>query len=162
MGDRIQHLGMQVELAEDGLWFGLSANRRRKYLAYLDHYLRIDRLSNSQAAELGGRLAWACNALFGRCGRAFLVPILRRADNPKARWRLNRRLRRAVHWWRAWLASPPSCLTRHVPAAPRRDELPPALLYTDASTDYGLGAVLLLPLSWEALFLRVRAPWVSC
>ena len=120
--------------------------------------LDINRLSNTQAAELGGRLAWACNALFGRCGRAFLVPILRRPDNPKSRWRLNRRLRRALRWWRTWLASPPPCLTRHVPAAPRRDDLPPALLYTDASTDFGLGAVLLLPLSWEALFLRVRAP----
>ena len=57
LGDRILHLGMQVELAEDGLWFGLSANRRRKYLAYFDHYLQINRLSNTQAAELGGRLA---------------------------------------------------------------------------------------------------------
>jgi hypothetical protein len=55
------------------------------------------------------------------------------------------------------LTSPPSCLTRHVPAAPRREDLPPAVLYTDASTDFGLGAVLLLPLSWEALFLRVPA-----
>ena len=45
-----------------------------------------------------------------------------------------------------------------MPAAPRWDDLPPALLYTDAITDYGLGAVLLLPLSWEAVFLQVRAP----
>ena len=47
LGVQLLHLGMQVQVADDGLWFGLSANRRRKYLAYLDHYLRIDRLSNS-------------------------------------------------------------------------------------------------------------------
>ena len=35
--------------------------------------------------------------------------------------------------------------------------MPPALTYTDASADYGLGGVLLLPMEKEAFFFRTPA-----
>ena len=110
-------------------------------------------MSLARAAELGGRLAWTCNSLFSRCGCAYLVPILRRADNPSAWMQVNNRLRRALQWWRSYLASPVDALSHRVSAQPRSDTRPPAVMYTDASTDFGLGAVLLLPLTHEAFFL---------
>ena len=42
-------------------------------------------------------------------------------------------------------------------ASPPRGLLPPAVTYTDASTDYGLGGVLLLPVEKEAFFFRTPA-----
>ena len=90
-------------------------------------------------------LAWASDALFGRCGRVFLAPILDRATNDQAWNRLNHRLRRALQWWRSWLLAPPEQLTRHISAWPRQDALPPCLVYSDASSVFGLGGVLLLP-----------------
>ena len=135
----------------------LSANRRWKYLAYVEWYLKSGHMSCQEASELGGRLAWSCNALFGRCGRAYLVPILRRAANPAARLKLNGRLRSALEWWRRWLSCPDGPLTRSVLASPHRGSLPPALTYTDASTDYGLGGVLLLPEEKNAFFFRSPA-----
>ena len=148
---------MQVSFSRAGLQLCLSANRRRKYLEYVGYYLRTGRMTCQQASELGGRLAWLCNALFGRCGRAYLVPILRRAANPAAQLPLNGRLRSALKWWRRWLLCPDGPLTRSVSASPPGGLMPPALTYTDASTDYGLGGVLLLPMEKEAFFFRTPA-----
>ena len=89
---------MQASFSPAGLQLCLSATRRWKYLSYIEHYLATGRMSGHRASELGGRLAWSCNALFGRCGRAYLVPILRRAANPAARLKLNGRLRSALEW----------------------------------------------------------------
>ena len=102
-------------------------------------------------------MSWSCNALFGRCGRAYLVPILRRAVNPAAHLPLNGRLRSALKWWRRWLLCPDGPLTRLVSASPSGGLMPPALTYTDASTDYGLGGVLLLLVEKEAFFFRTPA-----
>ena len=88
----------------------------------------------------------ACNALFGRCGRAFLPPILARASHKEARPKLNGGLVEALTWWKEWLSSPHGDLSRFAPAAPRVLGSP-ALTYCDASTDFGLGGVLLLPAS---------------
>ena len=101
-------------------------------------------MTKSQAAEQAGRLNWACNTLFGRCGRTFLAPILRRATNKDPRWAINARMRRALSWWLAWLRSPEEYLVRFVPSAPRSPRCP-AVSYSDASTDFGLGGILLLP-----------------
>ena len=76
-GCRLLFLGMQETFSRTRLELCLSANRRSKYLSYIDWFLQENHMSCQQASELGGRLAWSCNALFGRCGRAFLVPILR-------------------------------------------------------------------------------------
>ena len=61
-----------------------------------------------------------------------------------------------MQWWRSWLLAPPEQLTRHISAWPRQDALPPCLVYSDASSVFGLGGVLLLPASREAFFFRVR------
>ena len=103
-----------------GLELCLSANRRAKYIAYIEWYIEPDAMSSVKASELGGRLLRSCKALFGRCGRAYLVPILWRASNPEARLQLNGRLRSALKWWHRWLSSPAGPLTRSVPAAPRQ------------------------------------------
>ena len=44
-----------------------------------------------------------------------------------------------------------------MPAAPKRGPLPPALTYTDASMDYGLGGFLLLPQDRHSFFFRTPA-----
>ena len=75
-GLRLIYLGMQVTFSRAGLELCLSANRRAKYIAYIEWYIEHDAMSSVEASELGGRLSWSCNALFGRCGRAYLVPIL--------------------------------------------------------------------------------------
>ena len=156
-GQRLIFLGMQASFSPAGLQLCLSANLRWKYFSYVEHYLATGLMSGQQASELGGRLAWSCNALFGRTGRAYLVPILRRAAHPAARLKLNGRLRSALEWWHRWLSCPDGPLTRSVLASPRRGLLPPALTYTDASTDYGLGGVLLLPEEKNAFFFRSPA-----
>ena len=85
------------------------------------------------------------------------MPILRRAANPAAHLKMNGRLRSALMWRHRWLSCPAGPLTRSVPAAPRRGPLPLALTYTDASTDYGLRGVLLLPQDRRAFFFWTLA-----
>ena len=76
---------MGLQFSHDGIRFAISENRRQKYLEILRRYLSRNQLLRPQAAQLAGRLNWACNALFGRCGRAFLSPILARSVNREAR-----------------------------------------------------------------------------
>ena len=101
--------------------------------------------------------SWACNALFGRCGRALLAPILRRATNIDPRWVLKARLRRTLGWRAKWLRSPEEYLVRSIPSAPRSPKRP-AVSYSDASTEFGLGAVLFLPDEMVALWFRMPCP----
>ena len=56
-------------------------------------------MTKSQAAELAGRLKWACNALFWPCGCSFLTLMVRRAMDADPLWQLNARLRRSLTWW---------------------------------------------------------------
>ena len=90
---------MRATFSKTGLQLCLSANRCSKYLTYVEWFVQKNRVTRHQASELGGRLAWSCNALFGRCGRASLVPILRHAANRAAHLRLNNRRRGALKWW---------------------------------------------------------------
>ena len=156
-GTALLYLGMELRFSHDGILFVISENRRRKYVALLQRYLDRDELLRPQAAQLAGRLNWACNALFGRCGRAFLSPILARAAHREARPALNRDLRGALQWWQRWLSAPRGDLSRFVPSAPRRVAVP-AVSYSDASTDFGLGGVLLLPTTREGFWFRTRVP----
>ena len=91
-GMRLLFLGMQLRVSPMGVYFCLSDHRPRKVVALLQHYLSEGRQ---------GRLSRSCNALLGRCGRAFLAPFLRRATTPGAR--LNAALRQALQWWCRWL-----------------------------------------------------------
>ena len=97
---------MQLALSPSGISLCLSPERRAKYAELIDWYLEIGGITKSQASELAGRLNWACNALFGRCGRAFLAPILQCATRADPWWKVNLRLRRSLSWWAAWLRSP--------------------------------------------------------
>ena len=148
---------MELRFSADGIHFVISENQRRKYVELLKRYLERGELLRPQASQLAGRLNWACNALFGRCGRAFLSPILSRACHREARPELNGGLVEALSWWRDWLSLPRGDLSRFVPASPRVLGSP-ALTYSDASTDFGLGGVLLLPASREAFWFRTRVP----
>lgn len=118
-------------------------------------------MSRQQASELAGRLNWASYALFGRCGRAFVAPNLRRATAHDPWWTLNVRLRRALCWWERWLLGPEDCLVCFVPALPRL-RARPALSYSDASTDFGLGGIQLLPDESKAWWFSTRVPPGEC
>ena len=144
---------MEPRFSRDGILFDVSKNRRKKYVDLLQRYLDRDELLRPQASQLAGRLNWACNALFGRCGRAFLSPILARASHREARPGLNRDLRGALKWWQRWLSAPRGDLSRFVPSAPRQVAVP-AVSYSDASTDFGLGGVLLLPTTQEGFWFH--------
>ena len=63
----------------------------------------------------------------------------------------------ALSWWKSWLLAPRGDLSRFVPSAPRQ-VASPAVSYSDASTDFGLGGVLLLPATWEMFWFRTRVP----
>ena len=147
---------MQATFSPAGLELCLSSNQRSKYLSYIEWYLKKNCMSCQEASELSGKSAWCYNALFGRCRRAFLVPILRRAANPAAQLKLNGRLRSALKWWHRWSSCPAGHLTRSVLASPKRGPLLAALTCTDGSTDYGLGGVL-LPID----YLKVEAAVVA-
>ena len=140
-GTALLYLGMELRFLNDGILFVISENRRKKYVALLQRYLDRDELLRPQASQLAGRLNLARNALFGRCGRAFLSPILARASHREARPGLNRDLRGALSWWQRWLSAPRGDLSRFVPPALRQVAVP-AVSYSDASTDFGLGGVL--------------------
>jgi hypothetical protein len=70
-----------------------------------------------------------------------------------AETKLNGALRRALEWWVRLLSLPQHDLTRVIPASPPTPT-PPALSYTDASTEWGLGGVLYLPHRRTAYFFR--------
>ena len=157
-GMQLLFLSMQLLLSPEGVSFCRSDYWRQKYVELLQQYLTDGRqgcFPQAQAAKIVGRLSWSCNALFGRSGRPLLAPILRRAMSPEAWPQLKRALRRALQWWCRWLQAPARDLTRLVPATPRRPSLP-AISYTNASTDFGLGVVLFLPVEGIALFFRTR------
>ena len=75
-GVRLFFLGMQLRLSARGVYFCLSDHCRRKCVEVLPHCLskgQQGRLQRSQATVVARRLNWSCNALFGRCGWAFLA-----------------------------------------------------------------------------------------
>ena len=96
---------METKFSADGILFMISENRRRKYVEILQRYIDRNQPLRPQASQLAGRLNWACNALFGRCGRAFLSPILAQSWNREARPELNRDLVTALTWWKQWLSA---------------------------------------------------------
>ena len=148
---------MELRFSRDGSLFVISENRRKKYVELLQRYLDRGKLLRPQASQLAGRLNWACNALFGRCGRAFLSPILACAAQREARPELNKDLAIAVTWWKRWLSALRGDLSRFVPATRRRVGSP-AISYSDTSTDFGLGGVLVLSTTREAFWFRTRVP----
>ena len=77
--------------------------------------------------------------------------------NREARPELNQDLVTALSRWKRWLSAPCADRSRFVPAAPWR-LASPALTYSDASTSFGLGVVLLLPASREAVWFCTRVP----
>ena len=113
---------MQLALSPSGVCLRLGPKRRAKYTELIEWYLNVRGMTKSQASELAGRLNWACNALLGRCGRAFLAPILRRAANADPRWELNARLGRSLGRWAKWRWSPEEYLVRSI--HPLRPPLP--------------------------------------
>ena len=60
-------------------------------------------------------------------------------------------------WWVRWLRSSEEHLVRSIPSAPRSLKHP-ALSYSDASTEFGLGAVLSLPDEMVAFWFRTPCP----
>ena len=57
-------LGMQLAFTPSSISLRLSPERRSKYADLVDWYREEGGTTNSQAAELAGRLNWACKALF--------------------------------------------------------------------------------------------------
>ena len=84
-------------------------------------------------------------------------PILARAAHREARPKLIKDLVIALSWWQRWLSAPRGDLSRFVPAAPRQVGCP-ALSYSDASRNFGLEGVLLLPATQEGFWFRTRVP----
>jgi hypothetical protein len=81
----------------------------------LQCYCEGNLLYRLQAEELAGRLMWACTSLYGRCGRAYIGPIIRRGKNMEAQPFLNRAPRRAVQWWLSLFKLPEHTLARSIP-----------------------------------------------
>ena len=148
---------MELRFLQDDMLFAISENWQKKYVELLQQCLDRSVLLRPQASQLAGRLNWACNAPFGRCGRAFPSPILARAAHREGRPKFNKDLMIALKWWKSRLSAPCGDLSWFVPAAPRRVGSP-ALSYSDASTDFGLRGVLLLPATQEGFWFRTRVP----
>ena len=117
-GDRLLYLWMEIRFSHDGILFVISENRCKKYVEILRRYLDRNQLLRPGASQLARRLNWACNALFGRCGRAFLSPIPARAVHREACPELNKDLVNALKWWKRWLSAPRGDLSRFILAAP--------------------------------------------
>ena len=102
--------------------FRLHQNRRAKYCFLMKRYLDTNSLHRPEAEQLAGRLGWSCCSLFGRCGRAYLAPIIARSVKREASHKLSGPLRRALEWWLRLLAQPEHLLSRVVPSDPPRPQ----------------------------------------
>ena len=103
---------------------------------------------------MAGRLGWYCAALFGWCGRAYVVHLIHRSRHRGGLPWLNRQLEQALWWCFDILGRPGHDLTQVV-LTTLLDPTPPGLNYTDASSQFGLGRVLYLPATRSAYFFRV-------
>ena len=83
-GTSLLCLGMEVWFSCDGIRFAIS-EALPEIRRDPPEVPRLNQLLHPQASQLAGRLNWACNTLFGRCGRAFLSPILARSTHREAR-----------------------------------------------------------------------------
>ena len=154
------YLGLETILVGFTIRFRLHQKRRQKYRWLLSRFLQSGTMHGPEAGQMAGRLGWYCAALFGWCGRAYVVHLIHRSRHRGGLPWLNRQLEQALWWCFDILGRPGHDLTQVV-LTTLLDPTPPGLNYTDASSQFGLGGVLYLPATRSAYFFRAGFPQVS-
>ena len=98
-GNPLNLLGFSVQAFPTFAKFELSEDKRLKWLCSINEALESGVLSSNQAAQLGGRLAFAGTFLFRRLGRAMLRPLFAQQHKPTHGGIINRQMRMALAWW---------------------------------------------------------------
>ena len=147
-GPCITHLGLVFTFSGQGFTVSLSEHRRQRLSRIVTKALQDDMLLPGAASSLAGKLTFAASALYGRVGRAMLVPLYMRAKQRsvyKSGHRLgtlSAELRDALEWWVWLLGSPFASFERRVEVSLQVAVQDWHLLYTDASLT-AIGAVLM-------------------
>ena len=146
-----EELGVDCDLrrvaAERVVLLSPTPARVADILADLQACQDAGEMSPATAERLFGRISFALTATVGAFGRAATQPLLQRAHEPHRRRAapFTESMRRMLEFFRAVLPSLPPMAVRCGPE--RESELPPVLVYTDASYNErgwsGLGIVVI-------------------
>lgn len=139
-------LGLEVDISAQPIQVRLSAERRERLLKFLSGVREQGMLLPGTAGTLAGKLQFACSGIYGRVGRAAVIPFYRRQRAKKGSANLSRALSSALEFFSRLLADPPAKLS-HPPAA----AAPPIVVYTDGNGAGCIGMVL---------FQQGAPPWV--
>ena len=87
-----------IQMVEDRFW---------KIVGTLLYFKETRSLGSGPSGKFVGQLGFACSQFYGRWGRAMLRPFYRR-QHEEHRFRLNKQLNGAIHWWlkNLWCAPP--------------------------------------------------------
>ncbi len=75
-GNPLTVLGVQIEIADEGVKFWPAPEKVQKWLECIEAALEQGFLVSVDASKLSGRLQWASQYAFRRLGRALLRPII--------------------------------------------------------------------------------------
>ena len=132
-------LGVRVQVVGGAdrpprLLLTIPTDKADKWIADIDRALTSNQLTPADARTLCGRLAWASSVVFDAVARPYAWPLHRRAEGGGPE--LTDRLRKALAWWKAFIASKP---VRDVGLQPsQRTRI---VVYTDAAGSGGVGMV---------------------
>jgi len=130
-------LGVEADISRASVLLGITESREQKLQSIISSALSGGRLSRAEAASLGGKLGFACTAVFGRLGRAAVKPI-REHGRVGGGTAPSPGLRRALQWFSAVLPTLPPRQVQVDQASSR----PVSVLYTDGAGDGWISAVL--------------------
>ena len=74
-----------------------SPEKCKRWAEIMEAALESGSLKPGAASKLAGKLVWACQCLFKKCGRAMLRPLYDQQKNKSGR--IDPKLRRALAWW---------------------------------------------------------------
>ena len=97
-------LGIWLDLSKtpwEPFFVLITQDRLEKILDFINSILECGQLAPGEASSLYGQLGWTCITSHGRCGRAKLRPIGRRARENKMF--MNVQLQAALRWWSRFL-----------------------------------------------------------
>jgi hypothetical protein len=103
IGRDISYLGLYLSVGSASVKLSLIPSRRNEIAYAIKLVVETGRLSPRDAEQLAGRLGFCTQAWTGRCGRAPLSAIYRRAHAAGNHTSLDKRLRRALVWFLATL-----------------------------------------------------------
>ena len=134
-GPEVEFLGVVISSSVHSVAVSISDERRQGLLSSVSHVLNTGSLPPSEAAVLAGKLACAQYNVFGRFGRSYMQRLYAHASGLSVF--VSPELKGDLLWWSSFLPAPRPRLFLRPSSSPH------FVIYTDASGEGGLGAVVL-------------------